>query len=150
MRLWLGWLVALFVGVCMLYSSILFQRSLEEDAEFINPIRSSTDPPFLLFIHPPQIDYLSAQLYQFGQYEARKLAFLRLLSPANKTAHVIVDVGANIGVFSMYAAALGFPQVIAIEPIQANFDLLQQSVAANRFANVQLHRVRVVGVTLQN
>lgn len=49
-----------------------------------------------------------------------------------KTKVLFVDIGANIGYFTLMAASLKVP-VIAFEPIKANFELLQQSVEVNKF-----------------
>jgi FkbM family methyltransferase len=61
----------------------------------------------------------------------------RLLEPGM----VFVDVGANIGYFTLLAAALVGPEgsVIAFEPNTDNCDLLEQSITANAFDNISLH-----------
>jgi FkbM family methyltransferase len=43
----------------------------------------------------------------------------------------VVDVGANIGVFSVYAASRTRGPVLAIEPFPANFDFLERNLAHN-------------------
>ncbi len=55
----------------------------------------------------------------------------------------VVDVGANIGYFSLLLAQLVGPagHVHAIEPAPANFDLLQRNVRVNRLQQVQLHQL---------
>lgn len=45
---------------------------------------------------------------------------------------VVVDLGANIGAFSLYAAAMGAKKVIAVEPEPHNMELLVQNVGANK------------------
>lgn len=45
---------------------------------------------------------------------------------------IVVDLGANIGAFSLYAAALGAKKVIAVEPEPHNVELLKQNVAENQ------------------
>ena len=49
----------------------------------------------------------------------------------------MLDVGANIGVFTLYAAAAGWP-VIAVEASEANAMRLQESLTMNNFHNVTL------------
>jgi len=41
---------------------------------------------------------------------------------------IVVDLGANIGAFSLYAAALGAKKVIAVEPEKNNLRLLRQNI----------------------
>lgn len=45
---------------------------------------------------------------------------------------VVVDLGANIGAFTLYAAKLGAKKVVAVEPEPHNMDLLIQNVGANK------------------
>lgn len=48
---------------------------------------------------------------------------------------VVVDIGANIGVFSVYAATRTHCAVYAIEPFPGNFAGLEQNLRANRLHN---------------
>jgi len=45
---------------------------------------------------------------------------------------IVVDLGANIGAFTLYAAALGAKKVIAVEPQKENVEMLVKNVGANR------------------
>jgi len=45
---------------------------------------------------------------------------------------IVVDVGANIGSFSLYAASLGAKKVIAVEPEPHNLELLQRNIDEHR------------------
>jgi FkbM family methyltransferase len=57
---------------------------------------------------------------------------------------VAVDVGANIGVFALFAAASGARRVLAFEPSAESYDLLQRNIEANRLEGViQPRRVAV-------
>jgi FkbM family methyltransferase len=45
---------------------------------------------------------------------------------------LVLDLGANIGAFSIYVACvLGVPRLIALEPVAQTFDKLQANIAAN-------------------
>lgn len=54
-------------------------------------------------------------------------AMSRLLINGNS---VVIDVGAHIGAFSLFAAARG-ARVIALEPVQENFQLLKENLRLN-------------------
>lgn len=45
---------------------------------------------------------------------------------------IVVDIGANIGSFSLYAASLGATKVIAVEPEANNLELLRQNILENQ------------------
>ena len=61
----------------------------------------------------------------------------RLLQPGG----VFIDVGANIGYFTLLAAARVGPQgrVVAFEPNPDNCELLAESIRANGFENITVH-----------
>jgi FkbM family methyltransferase len=57
---------------------------------------------------------------------------------------VVVDVGANIGVFALYAAYCGATRVLAFEPSAESYSLLQRNVQENGLADVvEAHRLAV-------
>lgn len=75
-----------------------------------------------------------------GHYEPHLLAFVRdHLTPGM----TFVDVGANVGLYTMLAARLVGPsgRVFAVEPNSENCRLLLVAVERNGFTNVTLHPV---------
>jgi len=57
---------------------------------------------------------------------------------------LVVDLGANIGMFSLFAAKLSpRVQVHAFEPAPGTFALLRKNVLANNLSNVQCHEFAV-------
>ncbi len=59
---------------------------------------------------------------------------------------VVVDIGANIGVFALYAAREGAKIVQAYEPAEESFDLLEGNIGKNGFGEIIFpHRAAVVG-----
>lgn len=60
----------------------------------------------------------------------------------------VVDIGANIGVFTVIAGHLVGPtgRVIAIEPNPKTADQLERNIALNGLTNVSVHRKAVTGV----
>jgi FkbM family methyltransferase len=60
-----------------------------------------------------------------------------------KPGMIFVDVGANIGFFTLLASTLVGPEgrVIAVEPLPQNNQLLAKSIQLNKCQNVELHAV---------
>lgn len=78
-----------------------------------------------------------------GEYEPACTAIIRQhVAPG----HTFVDVGANVGFFTLLAAGRVGPtgHVLAFEPIVHNYRLLEKSIALNELANVQLHRTALL------
>jgi len=59
-----------------------------------------------------------------------------------KTA-TVVDVGANVGIFSIFAAAQGVKKVIAYEPVPSTVALLQKNISINKKHNLQ-SKIKVI------
>eukprot|EP01012_Entosiphon_sulcatum_P009811 TRINITY_DN15630_c0_g1_i2.p1 TRINITY_DN15630_c0_g1~~TRINITY_DN15630_c0_g1_i2.p1 ORF type:complete len:199 (-),score=30.94 TRINITY_DN15630_c0_g1_i2:416-991(-) len=94
----------------------------------LHVVKSATAPPFTIAVHE-QRDIVSTEIISTGMWDVVKTrAIEKVLS--NSSAALFVDVGANIGWFSLFAASLG-RQVIAIEPMFANVQLLNASLCLN-------------------
>lgn len=87
----------------------------------------------------PQIGLPIARDHDYEPHLARRLR--ERLRPGS----VFVDVGANIGFFTLLAATLVGPagRVHAFEARHDNLELLRRSLAANRLENVELHHCAV-------
>ncbi len=59
-----------------------------------------------------------------------------------KAGDVFVDVGANVGYYTLIAASLG-ARVVAIEPDDENLALLRQNIALNKYAGIKILDVAV-------
>lgn len=72
-----------------------------------------------------------------GTYEPHVAALVRR---ELKSGDVFLDVGANIGFFSMLAAHLVGPtgRVVAVEPMDKNLQLLYLGIETNEFENVEV------------
>ncbi|MGB1139856.1 MAG: FkbM family methyltransferase [Halioglobus sp.] len=91
-----------------------------------------------MFVHGAQDQFVSRQLREEGIWEPYETTLLLSLL---RQGDVFVDVGANIGYFSLLAAARVGEEgaVIAIEPDPENCRLLRQSLKHNGLASrVQL------------
>ena len=60
-----------------------------------------------------------------------------------KTGQTFVDVGANIGYFSLLASIIVRPngKVIALEPMVQNYSLFEKSIKLNEIKNIELQRI---------
>lgn len=75
-----------------------------------------------------------------GSYEPHLLAFVRGFLQPGMT---FIDIGANVGLYSILAAQLVGPEgrVVSVEPNSENCRLLLTSAARNRFDHIDLHPV---------
>ena len=73
-------------------------------------------------------DYLAWALLVQGSFEPRSLALAISLMSKNG---VLLDVGANLGLFSVATAAATGCHVVAIEPEPVNFARLQENLSLN-------------------
>ena len=74
------------------------------------------------------------------------LIFCRRDYGSIKAGTSVVDVGANIGVYSVYAALEGASSVNAYEPCEESFDLLQKNIICNGLEQIiTAHKAVVVG-----
>lgn len=77
-------------------------------------------------------NYIDDSLYQLGG------CFI-------KQDDVVLDLGANIGIFTRFASDAGAKKIYSFEPIQENFELLM----LNKPANAEAHRLAVSDVDNQ-
>ncbi|XP_052774329.1 uncharacterized protein LOC128212956 [Mya arenaria] len=85
-----------------------------------------------IFIHPPNVDQMiSSYVKDYGTWEEDLLNQTAMLVQRYENL-VFLDIGSNIGVYSLFIASLGV-EVIAVEPVVANLVLLYKSVKAGRF-----------------
>jgi FkbM family methyltransferase len=85
-------------------------------------------------------DLIQRRLFQFGTWEPELTALMKArVAPGD----VVVDIGANIGYFTLLAASITGPsgRVLAFEPTPSLAATLGHQVEANGFTNVDLHPV---------
>ena len=90
----------------------------------------------------PDDTVVSVRLRELGWFEPYETRLIqRLVSPGN----VVVDVGANIGYYTLQFARLVGSEghVFAFEPDPHNFELLQRNVWQNGYQNVTLVRAAI-------
>lgn len=55
----------------------------------------------------------------------------------------VIDIGANIGIFSIFAAELGAKQVYSFEPNKKTFEKLNSNILKSNFENISTFQVAV-------
>lgn len=58
---------------------------------------------------------------------------------------IVIDIGGNVGMFSVYASILGAKKIVAFEPEEDNQDMFSENVRLNNLANVELYPFAVSG-----
>jgi FkbM family methyltransferase len=83
---------------------------------------------------------LSLCLYVLGAFEPNEFVFLR---SALEPGMVVLDGGANEGLFTLYAAQRVGPRggVVAVEPSTREFERLRANIELNRLDNVRTFKV---------
>jgi FkbM family methyltransferase len=85
---------------------------------------------FTISLHPPG-EYISDTIRKKGFWEGITSEILmELIRETNPP--LFIDIGANIGWFSLLCASYGVP-CVAFEPIRANAELFRSSVKDNRY-----------------
>ena len=56
----------------------------------------------------------------------------------------VVDIGAHIGLFSLYAQGRGAARIFAFEPNPMNFDAMMHNISLNRARNIRAFKVAVL------
>jgi FkbM family methyltransferase len=111
--------------------TFLYRRWVPRDQLFVNAQGHK------LFLDPGDMGMARAFLLSGGQWEETET---RLFSSFVKKGMTVVDVGANVGYYTLLAARLVGEKgkVFAFEPNPENFALLTRNVAANGYKNVVL------------
>ncbi len=97
-----------------------------------SPVLSKRAFGFEIFLNPSDKVGVSPSIGVTGLYEPHVTEFYRGLL---RKGMVVVDVGANVGWYTMLAAKRA-SKVVSFEPDPLSFSLMQRSIARNRFSNV--------------
>lgn len=81
-------------------------------------------------------DYFST-VYKIKDSSAINETYARYFNEIRKmsTDRLIIDVGANVGIFAVPLAKLGY-KLIAFEPVKLNYELLIQNIENNKVTNL--------------
>jgi FkbM family methyltransferase len=88
------------------------------------------------FIFVTPSDHIQQQLFWYGNYE--KPVGL-LLEKLTQPGSVVIDIGANIGYFTLVAAQKATKgKVFSFEPVQQLFEKLKKNIEENKLANTEI------------
>lgn len=86
-------------------------------------------------------DHIESQIFWQGAQEGDR-GEIRLLGRLLRPDHVFFDIGANVGVFSLYAAKrLTSGEVHAFEPLQQHLSRFSTNLELNGFSNIKVNPV---------
>src|SRR5579859_577377 len=80
------------------------------------------------------------------RYVVREIFFKRVYNPAYlpiEQDDVVVDIGANNGVFTLFASSKTRGAIHAVEPSPRNTEILRRNIAVNGLHNVTVHECAV-------
>jgi FkbM family methyltransferase len=86
-------------------------------------------------------EFIIKEIWKHKEYTPSKLKKFRI----NKS-DTVVDIGANIGIFTIFAANKAKNGIIySYEPVPENFDLLKKNIEMNNFKNIKIYKFAVLG-----
>ncbi len=96
---------------------------------------------FDICLRPDADESVVAEIFRWREYKAAEDIIRKSMLP-------IVDAGAHIGIFSLYASALNpDAKIYALEPEKENFALLLRNISKNRLDNVRTMKTALAAVT---
>lgn len=102
---------------------------------------SSFLKPYRIYLHPLGHDQFISDQFTFGETSANFFENAQRIQMENVLTKksLILDIGANIGIHTLYFASIGH-EIHAFEPLKSNYKLLECSLKANEFTNVKLNK----------
>jgi FkbM family methyltransferase len=137
-----------FVRAVVRYKTVSRRRISElAETEYDQLVRKYlSNPPesvltkqgFWIYLNPED-GKISASIALTGSYSIlQESQITKLFESLVKKTSIVVDVGANIGWYSLLAAKSA-KRVHAVEPDPRSYSLLLKSIAANKFDNIVAH-----------
>lgn len=97
--------------------------------------------PGNIFMNLKPKEHIQQQLFWYGHYEKPlEIVLNKLLRPDS----TFIDIGANIGYFSLLAArSAPEGKIVAFEPVSYLFEALEKNVALNNIVNIQPAKIAI-------
>ena len=117
--------------------SVLLPKWLLSDAKKTGSYILKTNHNFLLRINPSEDAGVELSLHETGTYEKGILSYLK---STLRKGDCFVDVGANIGLMTIFASKCvgNEGQVVAFEAHPKTAELLKENIQLNQLMNIQV------------
>jgi len=94
---------------------------------------------FQIQLHENKKEYITRSILENGYWEKHSSELVHEILKKDKL--LFIDIGANIGYYSLLAASIGI-KCIAFEPIQKNYRLFEKSIKQNNFQHlIKLYKI---------
>ena len=91
---------------------------------------------YFYIILPRHLNY-----YFNNSYEEETFKFIKKLSTKHDLKNFFIDVGANVGIYSLYFKKNFNSKIIAFEPDEKNYKLIKSTINQNKFKNFYLKKI---------
>lgn len=82
--------------------------------------------------------YMGGSIYWSGYHHVNEIIYLNSFLKEGMT---FIDIGANQGEFSLFAAEkIKNGRIISFEPVSFQFDLLKNNITLNKFTNIEVNK----------
>jgi len=110
-------------------------------------LEKKSDPNLLPFKIGLDHEIPSWRANTFWTKEPETIAWIDRYLTTSSIVNTLIDVGANVGIYSLYAASINKQVgIIAVEPISATFAELKQNLILNNF----LDRIQIIHAALSS
>ena len=105
--------------------------------KFIEPLffaikDSIAQKPFQMYLR--EDSYIESEILSKGLYGGWEKESLRIWAELSKISQIIIDIGANTGIYALLAQNNNpGSKIIAVEPVDINYNVLYQNIKLNRF-----------------
>lgn len=108
----------------------LGREIVEESKPIVNPVKPRLSPveEFGWMKNVPEYAEMFNEVIEINAYRLQQEHI------ENRT---VIDIGANIGCFSLLAASFNAKNIIAVEPVSKTFDRLRQNIEKSGYKNIK-------------
>ncbi len=118
-----------------IYKKIIVQFNLFQNVQFNNYKFNN----FYLNIHLQ--DWIQQQIFLLNGYEKSEMNYL---SKNGLSINTFLDIGANIGLYSLHLASINKNcKIYSFEPLSLNYNQLVSNVNLNNFANINIYKYAI-------
>jgi FkbM family methyltransferase len=123
----LRWLLKTFESSLRLFSDDVYFKVTSNLIANLNPVYEvNTTGGIIKFLCDSDITYIRA-----GRALSKEEDTIEWIESFNQK-DVFWDIGSNMGVYSLYAAIVSQTQVVAIDPLPANYSILSRNLTLNK------------------